>query len=99
MVNMKNWFYFLRCGWCSNFRPTAAKAIYDINTLGDKIRVYDYAAGFGGRLLGAWASDKVAEYVAVDVNTVTVGNAEKLIKYLNSRYPTYKHMEVKLLWV
>ena len=47
----------------SNFRPTAAKYIY--NTYGNKGSVYDMSAGFGGRLLGFLASG-CNSYIGVD---------------------------------
>lgn len=46
-----------------NFRPTAAKAIYErFSSPGD--RVLDFSAGYGGRLLGAVAADR--SYVGID---------------------------------
>lgn len=48
----------------SNFRPTIAKFIYD-NYAGDG-HVLDFSCGFGGRLLGAMASDKVKFYHGTD---------------------------------
>ena len=44
----------------SNFRPTIAKYIYD-NYSGDG-NILDFSSGYGGRLLGALASDKVKIY-------------------------------------
>ncbi len=44
----------------SNFRPTAAAAIYDRYAGGGK--VLDMSAGYGGRLLGAIISDRVKLY-------------------------------------
>ncbi len=82
---LRRWFYLVGCGACSNFRPSAARVVYDIN-LGEGSRVYDFSSGYGGRLLGAWASEKVVEYVGIDPNTETYNNAVKLIKYLNKKY-------------
>lgn len=76
------WLKMTGCGYCNNFRPAAAKAIYEMNG-GKDIKVYDYAAGYGGRLLGAWAAENVREYVAVDPNTETYGNAVRFIEYLD----------------
>jgi len=47
----------------SNFRPTAAKAIYDEHCDGT---TWDMCAGFGGRLLGALASRRVKRYIGTD---------------------------------
>ena len=87
-------------GYVVNFRPVAAKCIYELNAQpadGRKgVRVFDYASGYGGRLLGAWSAENVSEYVAVDVNTETVENAHKLIKFLNKYLPKLKKTEVHL---
>ena len=48
----------------SNFRPTVAKYIYD-NYAGDG-NVLDFSSGYGGRLLGALASDKVKSYTGLE---------------------------------
>lgn len=47
----------------SNFRPTAAAAIYDYFKAES---VYDMSCGYGGRLLGAIISTHVKSYVGVD---------------------------------
>lgn len=49
----------------SNFNPEIAKFLY--NRYGNKGKVFDYALGWGGRLMGFLASD-CKEYVGVDVN-------------------------------
>jgi hypothetical protein len=53
----------------SNFRPTAAAAIYD-EYAGDGV-VWDMSGGWGGRLLGAIISDKVKKYIATEPSTLT----------------------------
>ena len=50
----------------SNFRPTAAAAIYDRYLPEEGGTVWDMSAGFGGRLLGALASRKVTKYIGTD---------------------------------
>lgn len=47
----------------SNFRPTAAAALYDCFGGGD---IYDMSCGYGGRLLGALISRKARSYLGVD---------------------------------
>lgn len=47
----------------SNFRPSAAAAIYDFFGGG---HVYDMSSGYGGRLLGAIISRSVKSYTGVD---------------------------------
>ncbi len=57
----------------SNFRPTAARAIYDM-FVGQNDRagnVWDMCGGFGGRLLGAMGSKRVSKYVATEPSTKT----------------------------
>jgi hypothetical protein len=53
----------------SNFRPTAAAAIYDRFARGV---VWDMSCGFGGRLLGAIASDRVTGYIGTDPSAKTM---------------------------
>lgn len=53
----------------SNFRPAAAMTLYGnfADLLGRKgLRVWDMSAGYGGRLVGAWASAAVASYTGTD---------------------------------
>ena len=52
----------------SNFRPTAARALYDRYADG---AVWDLSCGYGGRLLGAIASPKVTTYFGTDPATLT----------------------------
>lgn len=53
----------------SNFRPTAAAAIYDRFANGV---VWDMSSGFGGRLLGAIASERVTRYIGTDPSAKTM---------------------------
>lgn len=66
----------------SNFRPTAAKFIYD-KYAGDG-NVYDMSCGFGGRLIGAMASEKVKSYVGVEPSTKTYEGLWELDKALRN---------------
>ena len=52
----------------SNFRPTAASAIY--KHLGGGV-VWDMSSGFGGRLLGALSSGVVKKYIGTDPSSPT----------------------------
>ena len=56
----------------SNFRPTAAAAIYDRYLPDSGGVVWDMSAGYGGRMLGALACGKVAKYVGTDPATLTM---------------------------
>lgn len=74
-------------GYCTNFKPQVAKSIYEFFGKTHNCKVYDYAAGYAGRLLGAYTSRNVSEYIGVDVNTETVKYHQDLIKYLYENYP------------
>lgn len=65
---------------CSNFRPTAAKAIY--NYLNGNT-VLDMSTGYGGRLLGFLASKCNGTYYGVDPNKQTCMCNKKIAKYFN----------------
>ena len=53
----------------SNFRPTAARAVYD-NYAGDGV-VWDMSCGYGGRLLGALSSKRVKRYIGTEPDEAT----------------------------
>lgn len=93
ITQLMGWIRISGCGYCNNFRPTAAKVVYDTN-LKPGSRVYDYAAGYGGRLMGAWAAENVVEYVAVEPNTATNENAHKFYNYINGMYPNLEKAEI-----
>lgn len=65
----------------SNFRPTAASAIY--NLYSGEGAVLDMSSGFGGRLLGAEKSKKVKEYIGLEPSTATYTGLIEMIKDLN----------------
>ena len=61
-----------------NFKPLNARAIAEHlcpNLFG---RVYDYSAGYGGRLLGITTSNMRYDYTCVDPNTETIANLNLL---------------------
>lgn len=61
----------------SNFRPTAAAAIYDRFANGV---VWDMSCGFGGRLLGAIASERVTRYIGTDPAPETMSGLRQIAK-------------------
>jgi hypothetical protein len=65
----------------SMFKPSVAKAIYKYFVKENGI-VYDYSAGFGARMLGAFAANKNIKYISVEPNTQTYSGLLKLNKYL-----------------
>lgn len=61
----------------SNFLPLRAKAVYE-HFCEDGDTVYDYAAGFGGRMLGCLSSKKNLKYIGTDPNTETAIHLREL---------------------
>lgn len=60
-------------GSVQNFLPARAKSIYDYFCKNGDV-VYDYSAGFGGRMVGAATSNKDITYIGVEPNTTTYNN-------------------------
>lgn len=69
----------------SNFRPTIAKYIYD--TYAGEGSVLDFSCGYGGRLFGAFASDKVKSYTGTDPCKKTFDGLTRLNQYLQNKQP------------
>jgi SAM-dependent methyltransferase len=63
-----------------NFKPQNARAIVEHLCPVLFGRIYDYSAGYGGRLLGITASNMHYQYTGIDPNTETV----ERLNYLNS---------------
>lgn len=77
----------------SNFRPTAAGAIYE-HYAGDGV-VWDMSSGFGGRLLGALTSKAVKVYIGTDPSTKTYEGLKEMKKDFFNLYDSDK--KVKLI--
>ena len=60
----------------SNFRPTAAKYIYE--TYGGDGVVWDMSCGWGGRLLGALSSNRIKKYIGTEPSTKTFEGLNKI---------------------
>jgi hypothetical protein len=60
----------------SNFRPTAAAALYNLLLPPEGGDVWDMSSGFGSRLLGAFACPKVKRYIGTDPCTETMRGLE-----------------------
>jgi len=71
---------YSRTARVSNFRPTAAKAIY-FRYSGEGERVLDFSAGYGGRLLGCLTLPR--EYVGVDPCTAQVRGLRRMLSKLD----------------
>lgn len=63
---------------CSNFRPSAAKAVYDYFEAND---VLDMSTGYGGRLMGFLASKAIGIYTGVDPSKETCLCNQKIAKF------------------
>ncbi len=61
----------------SGFMPCVAKSIYH-KYCDEESRVFDFCAGYGGRLFGAMACDKVKSYTCSEVNFETYSNLHNL---------------------
>lgn len=66
----------------SNFRPTAAAAIYHRLLQEKGGAVWDMSAGFGGRLLGALACDRVDRYIGTDPSTYAMDGLHEMAEEL-----------------
>ena len=66
---------------CSNFRPTAAKAVYDYF---DAHNVMDMSTGYGGRLIGFIASKSTGFYFGVDPSKRTCEANMKITKFFGA---------------
>lgn len=66
-------------GVATNFKAMNAKALYERYVPKNGF-IYDYAAGFGGRMLGALSSKNNYTYYGVDPNTETFDNLNRLGK-------------------
>jgi hypothetical protein len=72
-VSMRKSFRFLSgAQGVSNFRPTAAVALYRRFLPASGGVVWDMSSGFGGRLLAAIACPRVKKYIGTDPATVTM---------------------------
>lgn len=65
----------------SQFRPSAAKAIYDHFNAEN---VLDFSSGWGDRLNGAMASQSIKTYVGIDPNDSLYDSYEEQIELFNS---------------
>jgi len=66
---------------CSNFRPSAAKAIYKRYVPLDAECVLDPSSGYGGRLLGFLSLEMGAKYVGVDPSLPSCEGNEKMAEF------------------
>ena len=75
----------------SNFRPTAAKYIYE--TYGGDGVTWDMSCGWGGRLLGALSSNRIKKYIGTEPSSKTFDGLLKLrddFSYMNTEVELHK---------
>lgn len=65
----------------SGFMPCIAKAIYH-KYCDEGDRIFDFCAGYGGRLFGAFACEKVKSYTCSEINFKTYYNLNNLYRDL-----------------
>ena len=80
------WSLMIGSGYCTNFRPATAKAIYEIWGKREGCRVFDSSAGYGARLTGAHFAGNVIEYLGIDPNTKE--HCDDVIRYLDEHFGT-----------
>lgn len=68
-------------GVATNFKTMNAKALYERYCPEDGT-IYDFACGFGGRMLGALSSKKNFKYFGAEPNTQTYNNLNVLGNYI-----------------
>lgn len=71
----------------SNFRPTAAAALY---TYFEAETVWDMSCGYGGRLLGAFASNTVKHYIGTEPCSPTMQGLLQLKANLHALDPDFQ---------
>jgi hypothetical protein len=69
-----------------NFKAQNARAITEHLCPVMFGRVYDYSAGYGGRLLGVSSSKMGYQYIGIDPNTETHGNLSYLAQLIEETY-------------
>jgi len=75
----------------ANFRPTAARAVY--NDLGNGGTVLDFSAGYGGRFLGFLGSS-CRHYIGIDPNTILRPSYESMFNWIKSNHEHDKSWEM-----
>ena len=73
------------------FKPITAKYLY---TQFNATKVLDFTMGWGGRMLGAYASPQVKKYIGIDTNT----NLQKAYEGLKEVASHSGYTEVDLIW-
>ncbi len=77
----------------SGFMPCVAKAIYH-KYCNEDSRVFDFCAGYGGRLFGAASCDKVKSYTGTDSNFETYMNLNNFHQVLRIHGEVFKEISI-----
>jgi hypothetical protein len=81
--------YNLRWYIASDFPASIAKFIYDFHK--KPIKILDPCSGWGGRLLGFFASKHGTEYVGIDPNSQLLNEIyQPMLKWINNHFPNNK---------
>lgn len=72
-------------GVATNFKPMNAKALYE-RYVPKGGTIYDYSAGFGGRMLGAISSVNEYKYIGVEPCAETFANLQNLKAHLDATF-------------
>ena len=82
----------------SNFRASATAALYDRYLPPEGGVVWDPSSGFGGRLLGSMACNRVKKYIGCDPATLTMDGLHEMRDELPPlmRYMGYEPPEIEL---
>ena len=75
------------------FKSTTAKYLYRKYKA---TKVLDPTAGWGGRMLGAWALG--IDYIGIDTNIEMKDSYDKMISFLNGRTSLFHSSKLSMLW-
>lgn len=75
----------IRVQTVNNFRPISAQVIYDCFLEDFDSVVYDPCHGFGGRMLGAIKSEKVAKYIGTDPASQTSNTLKDVYAHIKDQ--------------
>lgn len=73
-----------------NFSPMRAKIIFEHYCPKNGV-IYDYSAGYGGRMMGALCSEQDFTYIAVEPNSNTYHNLKRLGNYIDQTISKRKY--------
>lgn len=78
----------------SSFMPCIAKSIYHKYCDGENSKVLDFCGGYGGRLFGAMAENKVQSYTCLEVNPKSFHSLHDLYNFLRKNLNITKNCNI-----